>query len=62
MTSNLDERLKAHNELGKGWTKSFRPWIIIYTEEYAEKKMALKREKQLKGAAGRLFIRSLISK
>ena len=61
MTSNLEERFKSHNELGKkGWTKNFRPWINIYKEEYADKKMALKREKQLKGAAGRLFIRSLI--
>ena len=61
MTSNLEERFKSHNELGKkGWTKNFRPWIIIYKEEYADKKMALKREKQLKGAAGRLLIRSLI--
>ncbi|MDE3181786.1 MAG: GIY-YIG nuclease family protein [Bacteroidota bacterium] len=61
-TSNLDERLKSHNELGKGWTKSFRPWIILYTEEYTDKKEALKREMQLKSAAGRLFIRSLINK
>ena len=61
MTSNLEERFKSHNELGKkGWTKNFRPWIIIYTEEYADKTQALIREKQLKGAAGRLFIRSLI--
>jgi len=56
MTSNIAERFKSHNELSKkGWTKNFRPWIIIYQEEYTEKKDALKREKQLKGAAGELF-------
>jgi putative endonuclease len=60
MTSDLNERLRSHNELGKGWTKSFRPWNVIYTEEFETKTDALKREKQLKGAAGRLFIRSLI--
>ena len=63
MTSNLEERFKSHNELGKkGWTIKFRPWVIIYTEEYDEKPVALKREKQLKSAQGRLFIRSLIEK
>ena len=63
MTSNMDERFKSHNELGKkGWTKNYRPWIIIYREEYIEKSTALKREKQLKGAAGRSFIRSLIER
>ena len=68
MTSNIVERFKSHNELSKkGWTKNFRPWIIIYQQEYtdyeqenSEKKDALKREKQLKGAAGRAFLRSLI--
>jgi putative endonuclease len=35
MTSNPEERLRSHNELGKkGWTKNYRPWIIIYKEEY----------------------------
>ena len=61
VTSNIEERFKSHNELGtKGWTMKFRPWIIIYTEEYIEKSIALSREKQLKSAQGRLFIRSLI--
>jgi putative endonuclease len=63
MTSNIDERLKSHNELGKkGWTKNYRPWVIIYREEHKEKTEALKRERQLKSHAGRSFIRSLIEK
>ena len=63
MTSNIDERFKSHNELGKkGWTKNFRPWIIIYREEHVDKPEALKREKQLKNSKGRSFIRSLILK
>jgi putative endonuclease len=60
-TSDLIERFKAHNELSKkGWTKSFRPWIIIYEEEHLLKSDAMKREKQLKSASGRDFVRSLI--
>jgi putative endonuclease len=62
-TSNLIERFKSHNELSKkGWTVSFRPWEIIFQEEHILKADAMKREKQLKSATGRDFIRSLINK
>jgi len=34
-TSDLEQRLKAHNELAtKGWTIKFRPWMLIYTETF----------------------------
>ena len=60
-TSDLGQRLLSHNELGKkGWTIKFRPWQLIYKEEYSEKSDAMKREKQLKIATGRNFIWSLI--
>jgi len=60
-TSNLEERFKSHNELAKkGWTIKFRPWEIIYQEPYQLKSGAMKREKELKTARGRNFIRSLI--
>jgi putative endonuclease len=57
-TSNLPERFKSHNELGKkGWTVQFRPWKIVYSEEFASKTEARKREKQLKTSAARRWIR-----
>ena len=60
-TSNLEARFKSHNELGtKGWTIKFRPWEIVYTEEFDSKREALDREKQLKGAKGREWIRKEI--
>ena len=60
-TSDLEQRILSHNELGKkGWTIKFRPWQLIYKEEYPEKSNAMKREKQLKTATGRNFIRSII--
>ncbi len=61
-TSDITERLKSHNELAtKGWTIKFRPWEIIYQEHCSSKAEAMKREKQLKTATGRNFIRSLIN-
>jgi putative endonuclease len=60
-SSNLNARLAAHNtEKGKGYTHAFRPWKIIYTEEYSTKTEAQRREKQLKSAKGREFIWNLI--
>ena len=62
-TSDLEERLNSHNRLAtKGWTIKFRPWTLIHTETIHSKAEALRREKELKSAKGRLFIRSLIPK
>ncbi len=58
MTSNLEKRVFAHNNLPKGWTKSFRPWKLIHSEEYFTKSKALQREKELKSHQGRDFIRN----
>ena len=60
-TSDLDKRFLSHNELGKkGWTIKFRPWKIVHTEKFQLKSDALKREKELKTATGRNYIRSII--
>ena len=62
-TSKLEQRLLEHNELGKrGWTVSFRPWELILNENFNSKKLAMKREKELKSHQGRIFIRKLIQK
>jgi len=60
-TSDLEARLKSHNQLSrKGWTVRYRPWEIIYTETYADKQSAMRRERALKSSRGRKFIRSLL--
>ncbi len=56
-TSDLISRFKSHNELGKGWSKKFRPWIVIHLEFFNTKKEAMIREKQLKSSRGRNWIR-----
>jgi putative endonuclease len=61
-TSNLLERFRGQNELDKkGWTRSFRPWIVVYTEYFETKSEAMTREKQLKSGNGRAFIRQHIN-
>ena len=60
-TSNIEQRLLSHNVLGKkGWTIKYRPWELVITEEYAEKREAMNREKELKGANQRRQIWEMI--
>jgi len=57
-TSDMETRMMSHNVLAKkGWTIKFRPWKLIYQEQYATKSEALRREKELKTAGGRSWIR-----
>jgi putative endonuclease len=61
-TSDLNGRLFAHNHTSnKGWTKDFQPWEVIYNEQFELKADAMKKEKQLKSAKGREFIRIQIA-
>ncbi|UTW67426.1 GIY-YIG nuclease family protein [bacterium SCSIO 12643] len=60
-TSDLESRLRSHNELAtKGWTITYRPWEVIYKEEFSTRSKAMKREKELKSSRGRHFIRTKI--
>ena len=57
---DLNKRLVEHN-LGKTKsTKAFRPWKVVYFEEFQTFAEARKREIFLKSAAGRRFINSKI--
>ncbi|MEI2750648.1 MAG: GIY-YIG nuclease family protein [Ferruginibacter sp.] len=57
-TSNLLQRFKSHNSIGKkGWTIKYRPWVVIYTEFYDDKISAMKKEKFLKSGVGRKWLR-----
>lgn len=48
-TNNLEKRVEAHNA-GKGakYTKSRRPVELVYSEEFATKEEAMRREYVLK--------------
>jgi putative endonuclease len=62
-SSNVDARILSHNTLAtKGWTIKFRPWLLVYTESFPSKPEAMKRERELKSAKGRDFIRKNILK
>lgn len=50
------ERLKDHNTGSNKYTKQNGPYKLLYTEEYASKTDAIKREKFLKSGQGRKFL------
>ncbi|WP_028376061.1 GIY-YIG nuclease family protein [Leeuwenhoekiella sp. MAR_2009_132] len=55
VTTDLISRFKSHNELAnKGWTKAYRPWMVIHIEVFNSKKEALKMEKFFKSGQGRV--------
>lgn len=61
-TSDLDERIRLHNEKAlKGYTSRFPgEWKVIYQESVSTRQEALVREKQLKSFRGREFVKSHI--
>ena len=60
-SSNLEARFLSHNFFSKkAYTVRYRPWVILYTEEWPDKRQAMRRERYLKSGKGRAFIRQLI--
>ena len=54
---NINNRLKEHNGGKNRFTKGHRPWKIIYSETSNDWKAARLREKHLKSAAGKRWLR-----
>ena len=60
-TSNLDGRITAHNHpANKGWTRTYKPWILVHSEVYSTKEEAMDREKQFKKLKSKEIIRKCI--
>jgi len=59
-TSDLEKRLRQHNDLGNNFSKYTKrnkgPWKLIYKEEVSTRSEALRREKFLKSGKGRELI------
>ena len=57
-TSNLDTRLREHNNGKTKSTKYYRPWTLLYSEEFTSRAAARKREIELKSGAGKEFLKN----
>ncbi len=61
ITDNVSRRLNEHNRGKSKFTQSFIPWILFYNEEYQSYSEARTREKKLKNASGKLFLRQKLT-
>jgi putative endonuclease len=59
-TQELDSRLERHNQGRVKYTKSKRPWDLVYFEEYPDRSRAMAREQEIKGRKSKEFIDSLV--
>ena len=57
MSKDVTNRLHEHNTGKNRFTKGHRPWKIIFTETHADWEAARKREKYLKSAAGKNWLK-----
>ncbi len=59
-TPRLKKRVEEHN-LGKTRsTKGYRPWILVYYEEFETREEAIDREKYFKTGIGREYLKQNI--
>jgi len=60
-TSNVEKRIRAHNQGEVKSTRNRKPFKLIYQEEYESKTEALKREKFLKSLEGGKTLKSKLN-
>ncbi|MBI5018673.1 GIY-YIG nuclease family protein [Candidatus Gottesmanbacteria bacterium] len=59
ITDNLIRRLNEHNKGQHIYTKRYMPWKILFSNEFDTRVTARKKEKYLKSAAGRRWIKKV---
>ncbi len=47
-TGNIEDRVNRHNDGATKSTKPFRPWVLVYQENFETRTEARKRENQIK--------------
>ena len=55
ITSDLKDRLKAHNEGGSPHTSKFKPWKLVAYLAFSSEEKAREFEQYLKTGSGRAF-------
>lgn len=61
-SDDVVQRLDEHNRGLSGYTRSGRPWELVYTEEYGTRGAAMRRETEIKNRKSRKYIASLVGK
>ena len=61
MTRNVEKRIEEHNKGLTPSTQFYRPWKLVYLEEYPDRISARNREKYLKSGSGKEFLKRVIN-
>ena len=56
-TNDLERRLNEHNNGESRYTRLTRPFELVYTEEFADRIFATRRERNLKSGQGREWLK-----
>ena len=59
-TQNLTERLERHNQGRSKYTKTKRPWKIVFYEKHPDRSSAFIREKEIKSRKSKSYIEALV--
>jgi putative endonuclease len=61
LTSNIEDRVARHNGGRERTTRAYRPFELLWIEEFETRVDARKQEKYLKSGSGKEFLKSKIS-
>jgi putative endonuclease len=59
MTNDSERRLIEHNNGENRSTKAYKPFVLIYCEEFPDRTTTRVKEKYLKSGIGKEFLKSL---
>ena len=59
---DLTERIERHNQGRSKYTKSKRPWNLVYFEEHPDRSGAMKREYAIKRRKSKEYLAKLIER
>ena len=59
MTNNLNRRIAEHNRGYNRTTRTYRPYELIYVEEFFTREESRNHEKYMKSGIGKEFLKSL---
>ncbi|RPI70816.1 MAG: GIY-YIG nuclease family protein [Ignavibacteriales bacterium] len=60
-SENPERRLSFHNSLEKGFTSRYRPWRIVFVQEFESKTLALAVERKIKRWKSKKMIEKVIN-
>ena len=60
-TSDLNSRLRKHNNKNKGFTNRSSDWVVVFQRDFISRTEALNFEKEIKSWKSKAMIQKLIS-